>query len=112
MTHFELIRFLEAMKPTPVTVRCMGLRLEDEQKGMKELYEMQGGVLPLIAFDYVNHRGEARVRKVDPQDWQVFLGLSPHHPGEQWFFEALDTEKGIRTFAVADMTNLRTEDIS
>ena len=58
----------------------------------------------VVKFTYTNHRGETRVRTVEPIDLR--FGDTPYHDGEQWFLEAKDKEKNVtREFAMKDIRN-------
>jgi len=57
---------------------------------------------PPLRFRYRNHRGEERVRLVNPiRPW---FGSTAWHPTPQWFLRARDVETGaMRDFAWLDI---------
>lgn len=57
-----------------------------------------------VEIDYMNYRGERRLRKILPL--KMLFGLSAFHNenGPQWFVTAVDLEtEQIRTFAMKDI---------
>lgn len=71
-----------------------------------------------VVFVYVNHRGEARERRVAPI--KIWYGTTAWHPSPQWFLRGTDLERlseahasgedrialihADRDFAMADIT--------
>lgn len=58
-----------------------------------------------VCFDYRNHRGVVRFRRVLPI--RLWYGNSIYHSGEQYFLRAYDLDKGgvKRDFAMKDVQN-------
>jgi hypothetical protein len=94
--------------PTPTTAAS---GLEDVQTGAdaNEAAEARtddlkadGGVLcEPIEITYRNYRGEVSQRRIVPQ--RVWFGASEWHPEPQWMLDALDVDKGERSFALRDV---------
>lgn len=52
-----------------------------------------------VTFEYCNHRGETRVRRVQPID--IYFGTHPQYATARWILEAHDLDKGeVRSFDV------------
>lgn len=56
-------------------------------------------------IDYTNWRGERRERTVTPIS--IVFGPTEWHPEPQWLLEAIDSEKGLRRFAMANIHSWR-----
>jgi predicted DNA-binding transcriptional regulator YafY len=56
----------------------------------------------MVHIDYVNYRGERRVRQIVPQ--RIYFGDVEWHPGAQWILDAWDVDKAaLRSFALGDI---------
>ena len=54
-----------------------------------------------IKIDYTNHRGERRIRTIEPLGSMKFMA-NRWHEQPQWLFDAIDIESGfVKTFAIA-----------
>jgi predicted DNA-binding transcriptional regulator YafY len=59
-------------------------------------------VTTMVRIDYVNYRGERRVRRIVPQ--RMYFGDVQWHPGPQWILDAWDVDKAeVRSFALGDI---------
>lgn len=56
---------------------------------------------PVWHFGYTNYRGEYSERRATPVRFE--FTRTEHHPEEQWIMFAMDHDKGLRAFALADM---------
>lgn len=54
-----------------------------------------------IQFGYTNYRGEYSERRATPIRFE--FQSTEHHPEQQWIMHAMDHDKGLRAFALADM---------
>ena len=54
-----------------------------------------------VLIDYTNYRGERGKRTITPK--YLRFGSTSYHPEPQWLVEAVDVEKGPRSFAVRDI---------
>lgn len=64
----------------------------------------------IITFTYTNYKGETDERQVEVGFYghAIAFAESEWHPERQWLFNAVDLARGAeRTFAVKDMSNLR-----
>lgn len=58
-----------------------------------------------LQIDYINWRGERRIRNIIPID--VKLRSTPHHPEKQWILSAFDEDKGdVRDFAMNNIVHI------
>lgn len=63
---------------------------------------MGGGTIPVLTFNYVNHRGEHSTRQVIPQ--QVRFGTGGYYTEPEWLLDAFDLSKNaMRTFSMRKM---------
>jgi predicted DNA-binding transcriptional regulator YafY len=59
---------------------------------------------PVVTFEYTNHRGQTRQRKVIPVS--IRFGSAEWHPDPQWLLEAFDLDKqSMRTFALLGISS-------
>lgn len=62
---------------------------------------LMGASGPAWHFGYTNYRGEFSERRATPIRFE--FTSTEHHPEEQWIMYAVDHDKGMRAFAMADM---------
>lgn len=61
----------------------------------------------VLEFDYINYQGIPSHRKCIASS--ITYGTSPHHPDAQWLMFAFCLDRmDYRTFAMKDMTNVKT----
>lgn len=63
---------------------------------------------PVLALDYLNHRGERATRRVTPK--RVWYGTTEWHEN-QWLLECFDHERGaIRNYALSEIQHWDSSD--
>lgn len=64
-----------------------------------------------VCIDYTNYKGKRRSRRIKPEEFSgrflLRFGTTPFHKEPQWLLEAIDVEKGPRTFAMKDIHSWR-----
>lgn len=56
----------------------------------------------IVEIDYINYRGERRVRKIRPIAKSMIFGSNEWHAMPQWLFDAVDVDTGLtKTFALS-----------
>lgn len=56
----------------------------------------------IVEIDYINYRGERRVRKIRPIAKSMIFGSNEWHAMPQWLFDAVDVDTGLtKTFAMS-----------
>lgn len=103
-------KFIEAppecqLKSMGCTGFCESAR-EVERQLCRKCLEAQdahftGAKGDVMHFGYTNYRGEYGERRATPIRFE--FGRTEHHPEDQWLMYAIDHDKGIRAFALADM---------
>lgn len=102
-------KFTEAPPKCQLFPACQGF-CESEREVAEELCRnclevkdarFSGAKGPAWHFGYTNYRGEYSVRRATPIRFE--FTSTEHHPEEQWIMFAIDHEKGLRAFAVADI---------
>lgn len=84
--------------PMPPVEPTRGLRPDFIAPDMRSSFV----VAPPAIVDYTNHRGERRIRTIEPRG--IFWGSTPHHPEDQWLLEVYDFDKKTeRTYALKDI---------
>jgi hypothetical protein len=61
-----------------------------------------------VEIDYTNHRGERRVRRVQPLSDGLQFTSNEYHPEPQWLMFAVDPETDrVKTFAMQNIHSWR-----
>lgn len=103
-------KFTEA--PPECQLKSMGCKgfceteREVERQLCRQCLEVQdahfsGALGPVMHFGYTNYKGEYAERRATPI--RFAFESTEHHPEKQWIMYAIDHDKGLRAFALADM---------
>jgi hypothetical protein len=65
---------------------------------------------PEVEITYRNHRGKVANRRIRPV--RVWFGVTEWHPEPQWLLDAVDAEKGLRSFALCDVIDFGCRGVS
>lgn len=102
-------KFTEAPPRCQLHAHCQGFcesQREVKEELCKKCLEIRdirfsGAQGKPIHFGYTNYRGEFSQRRATPIRFE--FGSTEHHPEKQWLMYAMDHDKGLRAFALADM---------